>query len=758
MKYLVNEKKIDDLLKEIFEILNKNTKSLGSKSLALTTPLGNLQNAIELLKKSQKVDNKSGIDAISLERYFTELEENQSDQKAIKDHTSFNVFSKLPNRPYSKSSVGSTVIITRKGHGDETLDAKAVFTQLVPGQITFRWQFGARYRISCGIYSTDSTPELVSWVKSVHKISNDPIHQYLGRPVHAIERLTATSLQGVTSRNYIDQNGEEQRRRGGLPICPTCLSLNIFGGERPEQCNHVRDGTVATIGRSSLYAAPILDYIEITGERSINNTTKNDKLPFPLNQIFEQVDYLDNTQVLTVAKGFSREAAGVNVRIRYNPYLGYKTDTYGLSFTIKDIPSDFIDQVLNQNVLVRDIVIDILQEKIETILDGLHRSHTEIELWLSGIIKSLGLDSITTSFDYKKIHDRLNETDVENRFTTFVNEEIGFYMPTPAGLEQSQNHQIYAEIRNITISEEELKLKIKSLIKNSLSYLVYQTGLITSGSTGMDMGFIHPGEDSNEILIYDDVNGGNGASKLIHDYLIGEQKSYSPMSGVRPKFFQEIFFELLQPCSQGTADRIFFRNLAGGFVNFSKNDITTKFKEIEEQRKDSPAEFTQVINAGIDNMFPYAIGKRALPNETDENKKIQEIANICIHGCFECGLLQGNYSGIKGPQLEKFYVSKQLLDMYFRFHTARIRRGVDTSVEDIIDFLDKDSSHMVILSQTSADPNDFNRLIAKLNLLLGEEENNMLLKFSGMWFDCPISSTEIEMSILLAMVDVPDEI
>ena len=149
MKYLVNEKKIDDLLKEIFEMLDKNTKSLGSKSLAFLTPLGNLQSAIELLKKSQKVDNKSGIDAISLERYFTELEENQSDQKAIKDHTSFNVFSKLPNRPYSKSSVGSTVIITRKGHGDETLDAKAVFTQLVPGQITFRWQFGARYRISC---------------------------------------------------------------------------------------------------------------------------------------------------------------------------------------------------------------------------------------------------------------------------------------------------------------------------------------------------------------------------------------------------------------------------------------------------------------------------------------------------------------------------------------------------------------------------------------------------------------------------------
>ena len=45
-----------------------------------------------------------------------------------------------------------------------------------------------------------------------------------------------------------------------------------------------------------------------------------------------------------------------------------------------------------------------------------------------------------------------------------------------------------------------------------------------------------------------------------------------------------------------------------------------------------------------------------------------------------------------------------------------------------------------------------------MNLLLGEAEGNRLVKFSGVWFDCPISSSEIEMSILLAMVDVPDEI
>ena len=154
-------------------------------------------------------------------------------------------------------------------------------------------------------------------------------------------------------------------------------------------------------------------------------------------------------------------------------------------------------------------------------------------------------------------------------------------------------------------------------------------------------------------------------------------------------------------------------------------------------------------------MFPYTIGKRALPNETVENKTIQEIANICIHGCFECGLLQGNYSGIKGPKLEKFYVSKYLLDMYFKFHTERIRKRFDTSDSDIIDFLDKDPSHMIILSQKSANPNDFNELIAKMNLLLGETEGNRLVKFSGVWFDCPISSPEIEMSILLAMIEIP---
>ena len=107
-------------------------------------------------------------------------------------------------------------------------------------------------------------------------------------------------------------------------------------------------------------------------------------------------------------------------------------------------------------------------------------------------------------------------------------------------------------------------------------------------------------------------------------------------------------------------------------------------------------------------MFRRSIGKRALPGTAGENKKIQEVANICIHGCFECGVLQGDYSAIKGPKLEKFYVSKYLLDKYFKFITQGIRKNFDTDVDEIIKFLK--NNDMVIISQKSTN-NEFSKLI-----------------------------------------------
>lgn len=738
---------------EIAKIVENRTKELDFRIRNLIiNPFTNLENTIKEFEESKKISNKTGIDILSLELYLSELYEQLDNKKEHEksDETSFDIFTKLPIKPYAKSSVGSTVTLSRgERYSEEILPSKTIFTQLLPGQVTQRWNFFSQWRVPCGKYSEDFTSHL----RAIHGISSVNFTRYKGKNVHTLEKINIITLQGLTSNSYVDDNGDEHKRQGGIPVCPECLSINIVGGKVPEQCTHVRDGLINPVGRSSLYASPILENIENNSERK---TSKEDSFSFPLNEIFEKIEFLENTQVLTIATGFTREIEGVTVQVQYDPYIGYTTDSNGLLFRLKEIPDNFVKQVLNDDFLVRDIIIDILQEKILHILNSLNRSSSELEVWFSGLIKVLKLDSISKSFDYSQALNQLSSSSFDDDFSSCVRTELSYYEQQQFGIDLNKIRIVSEEIKNISISEDDLKLKIKSLIKNSLTYLVYETGLVTSGSTDQDMGFIPPKENANEILLYDDISGGNGASKLIYDYLIGTTASYSPKHGVRPKYFQETLFELLQPCSQGTADRSFFQDLDQIFANFSNNNlISKKFEEIQEQQNASQDEFAQIKNSGIQNMFPHSIGKRALIQNgvvnITESKKIQEIANICIHGCFECGLLQGNYSGIKGPKLERFYVSKYLVDKYFKFVTQKIRVNVDANVSDIEKIFEE--HQMIIISQKSQNGDNFNQLMIKMNLLIGEEYNKKLLKFSGLWFDCPISnSPEVEMSVLLSVI------
>ena len=752
--------KIDDIEK----FLDDKVKDLDmAKKRKIMGPLYNLISNLEKFDESKKTSGKSGINPISLELYLAEISEGGGIDK-----TSFNIFTKLPHKPYAKSTTSSTVVLSHtkdEKKYEEQIDVQRVFTQLLPGQVTQRWGFEGQYRIPCGRYSRAASTNYVSNLKSltgIHEISEQPIPNILvdGQPVHRLEKLSAISLQTKTGGSYIDpETGEEKSKRRGIPLCPVCLSIDIKSGKAPERCNHVEDGTSTPEPRSSIYASPDLQNIEIKSERKIE---QSNQFTFPLNEMFEKIEFVEKTKILTIAKGFSRNMGATNVYVKYNPFLGYTIDTCGVLFTLKEISQEFIEDVIeNKDVTVRDIVIDVLVERIKEILKDLNRSSMEVELWLSATIKSLELDSITKSFDYKEINNKLADTSFENNFNSKITDELQFYERDPPGLDPVNQAQaisnVSSEISKIRISEDDLKSKIKSLIKNSLCYLLHQSGLVTSGSTSQDIGFVTPTEDSNEILIYDNVHGGNGASKLINDYLIGQHESYSPLHGVRPKYFQEVFFELLQPCSQGTADRIFFQNLENAITKSSNNFISEKIDEIKQRKQNSNAEYEYIENLGIQNMFPLSIGKRSLPTETNENKIIQEAANICVHGCFECALLLGNYSGIGGPKLERYNTSKNLIDLYFRFQTDKIRIDYDQSVNEIIAFLKK--NNMVIISKRGSQQNGFDDLIAKMNLLIGEEEDNKLVKFSGLWFDCPIlDSAEVEMTILLAMVDIPKEI
>jgi len=466
---------------------------------------------------------------------------------------------------------------------------------------------------------------------------------------------------------------------------------------------------------------------------------------------------------LTVATGFTRKASfgrapntfHTSVNVTYDPYVGYKMDTNGLLFKIKDIPENFISNIINEKFLIRDILIDILVEKLEKIINDHGRSIFELELWLSGIIKTLRLDSIDDSFDYDEVLENLSTSQFRDTFQQNIFQEITYYSHQP-NIPSELISTFSVEISSFKITLDDITSKIKNVLKTSLSYLIYMSALITSGSTSKDLDFIYP-KKSNEIIIYDSVSYGNGASKLIYNYLIGENTHISQEQGLRPKYFQETFFELLQPCSQGTADRIFFQNLHDAFSNFTKNDIISyRLDELLDQKNSALAEFNQIKLSKIQNMVPISIGKRPLekpdgPND-EENKKIQEIAHICIHGCPECILLN-SYSGPSIPALERFHVSKYLVDLYFKFITEKIRVGSNETLPNIEKIINQFG--MVIISQKGNNiKQNFDSLLRKVNSLIGEKFNGKLIKFSGIWFDSQIlKDPEIEISILMSVIE-----
>lgn len=746
-----------DKIDEIKKIIQEKSNELENydDQLALSGPLHTLSKALDEIKKIKNIKNNTGIDPTNLEIFLSKISAHHQETNPRSDHTLFPLLTDLPIKPYSKTTdyfgggIGSTIQVDRgSGKPQTTMSANDVFTTMYPGSISYRFGAYNRIRIPCGQYYDG----FVSHLQGLHELSKLPIFNFEGKDVFEIKKITGVSLDTIVNYNF-----------GNIPICPNCLSISVQSGAYREQCNHIRDQTETKERIKNIQTRPILKTVEKTDKRK---TSKSNFFHFPLSEIFEKVDFLENTQILTVATGFSRQASwgrGVNarsnsVRIEYDPYVGYKMDTNGLVLKIKNIPDNFIAEIINEPFLTRDILINIFAEKIEEIIYLHNRSIFELELWLSGVIKTLELDSLDDSFDHNVILDNLHTNQFQEDFTNNITREISYYSHSPKNIDPTIIAIFSQEISSLTITIDDLNSKAKNLLKISLSYLVYMSGLITSGSTNKDLDFIYPKELEDEILLFDNVSDGNGASKLINNYLIGKNTSFSQEVGLRPKYFQETFFELLQPCSQGIADRIFFQNLNDGFLNFTENDlITYRLKELSEQNSSSIDEFNQVKQSRIENLVPISIGKRPLiksdgTNDGTENKKIQEIAHICVHGCPEC-LLLNSFSGPSNPRLERFYVSKYLVDLYFKFITKKIKVELNESISEIENIINQYG--VVIFSQKiNVTMNNFNPLLMKVNSLIGEKFNGKLLKFSGIWFDCPISKyAEVEISVLMSVIE-----
>lgn len=759
---------MDEYITKLTEVLDAktleimksgNVNRMNEFGQLLNIPVTELKNLVEEINQLQvnNIRPSDYIEIASLMLHLSELddqhEQTRNGRSPRKNYTVTPLLDKLPIAPYSKMTnlfgerTTSLIVIDRGEHkSQEPVSPGSAFSGMFPGKISYRYGDAEMTLIYCGSYDQDFRCDL----RAIHDFE-DGIYQLPdGKEARLVKKFYGRDVTNLHNNS-----------RPGFPICQECLSLNTTGDDHPEQCEHLRTDPQHSKEYVQTLNSRIKKNTIETAERDVSETTTN-FLPV-FREMFEKVEFSNKLELLTYASGFTRSATigtGQNrfsrsVYIEYDPCPAYKTTTKGLILKLKPISDDFITLIMDNNVLARDVLIDVFAQEIERIiLDTASfprkREVYELELILSGVIKALQLDEITDTFDWNQIVNQLDTNNFRNNFKTRIQQEIQLYSRRPS-IEVDIIDRYAELISSLSISEDLLRQKIKKLITTSICYTAYISGQITSGTTERELSFLQT--ENNEIILYDNVEGGNGASKLIFDYFGGQFSSQS-LNSLKPAFFQEVFIELLQPCSQGVAERIYFQKLDHGFTNLRNNLITYRLDEINSQESNSPDEFDLIKNtATIRNIMPFSIGKRTLdPTAREDNPKIQETANICIHGCPECILLN-SWDGPSDRVLEKYYVSKYILDEYFQFIGQGIT--VDGNNEDEIkSYLSQNGS--VIISQQITTTTDLSNVLTLIDAFIGMkitfDGDEKIGKLSGVWFNSRIGSNEIDVHMSLSLI------
>ena len=722
-----------EFVEKLTEIMDEKTKKMSTKDkMKVFATSQSLIDNLEKIQSNNKNNSSTGSprNSIDISKYVDYIKNKKQADEPI-EKSLFSIISELTIPPYIhpktffEKDFSSKVIVDRGNYGKETFSASYALRNFYPGGFTMRWGHRNPARIPCGRYFPDFEANLKNPFLE-HELTPLPITEFRGKQVYGLEKIRVKDAKKVLS----DHGGK-------YPACPICLSLKI---NVDEGCEHFDNHDVIwQPGTQNLSPQIVLTTYEDPSKRNYDSKISQ-KFSYPLSDILEEVNFLEEAEIITIATGFTRETRGVTVEVDYNPYLGYSTSTKAVLFKLKEIPDNFIKEIQKENFLVRDIIINIIHECILKVLKKLHRSIWENDLWSSGFIKSLELDSIGSYFDYQNTLTTITNTDFEQKLIDNIIEECGFFEKPPDNVTPDLIRNVLNEVRtNLTITDSEIIIKIKELLKRSLSYLVYTAGCLIAGSSQDEIGFVPPNNTSpNEMIVFDTTSGGNGASELIYNFLVAKKSAKSttinPNKAVKATYFEEAFYELLLPCQQGIADRIFFQDYGSLFQNtFQKNNlIITNLERINEETDLAPTEFAYVSRAGIENMYPLSVGKR---DSRDTHQKIQQIASICIHGCFDCLLLNESFGHIRSS--EKFFVSKYLVDLYFKFLTNKLRIDSSSPLTDIETILKKEKMVLLVKKIDNAN-NTFQELFLKTDQLLGKKIDNKLVKLCGFWFDCPI--------------------
>jgi len=593
--------------------------------------------------------------------------------------------------------VKTKIKVPSKGIIEE--DLSLALSVLYPGSITFR--YGDLIKIKTGDWSSTFRAHLFN----IHTLSTEPLFEII------INEEKKQVFEPILL-NTVPINREPNTHM--FLICPRCIALR----DGDEGCSHTASYWNKTPYNRARIVKKSLSY----------NLSEKKFLPNPLNKIIDNVSKINHIEVGIVLTGFER-SLGNNVNfIEYEPYLGQIIKTNGLSFSIKN-HKEIIEILLNKNMwLKRDIYFQIIAYKILLLIKRYNIPEYRFEDIFSRIVNIIKLNS-----------NNINRVEITNDILSNIKE---FYQKQY----NQQNEPIEANLLNLLNDLSEYKITENAIVTHAievyihtLAHIILIACCITAGTEFNDLDYII---NNNEIIIFDNISGGNGSSELIFEYLFKEEnfeiekevrEEFAESTIMNPRFFDSILFELLLPCLNSIVERWYFISKdKAKYVEFEK-----RWKELENRFKYRENIKNQIIELGINNAYPLLHSFTEMNNNEEserETELFKESIDICIHGCPECSII-GNQCQY-GSRLEVFKISKILQNMVLNeiFNEFILKCQIDdvSIIKDLKLKLDKEDFAILEIEFVNNNESEIEDFILRVS---GFPINGEYIKNIGQWYD-----------------------
>ncbi|MCW4003436.1 MAG: DUF1998 domain-containing protein [Candidatus Bathyarchaeota archaeon] len=724
---------IEKLRKMLIELRKKARQDLNVPD-ELHTELVNtstaLERALEKLAESKHLDaSKTKMLFKNAERLSLMLEDIKKGRSAYPSYVDDFVPS-IAQGPYTMprnlfEPQGAQQITVNAGGKLRLERAELALSILFPGSSTFRYGT-LPSKIKLGRWSQDGRAHL----SSIHDLSPAPEFKIKVRDrvmsVYKPLKLNASLL------------------RSQIALCTTCLSLI----DEDETCGH---STVQPHTK-------LPSNFPIIVKSELGRKMGEDKhLQKPLSFVISKTIFLPNLEVGLAVTGFERTATVRRqqnyrtVRIEYDPPIGIRLCTSGLSFTV-NIPTEFLHEVLKNNrMLRRDIIIQLLANRIAELMSRTGIPSYHHELLLSSLVSAIHLDDL---IDERTAISNLRSPLAIPDIIAEIDRELVFYESSRPDI--AKITEMFTALQIFDITEENLLNKLKITILHSMAHVLLLATAITSGSQLDDLDYLLR-EETNEVVVFDAVSGGNGSSETAFEFLF-EPGQFSVEEYLESEERQEIFkprnldetaFELLLPCINGVADRAFLF----GKVNPLETEIKRKLTDLKNKASTHAAPIARIKSYGSKSIFPLGIGYHGVDYSqlSMDADRFKETANICLHGCPEC-ISIGRKCHV-GSFFEKYNISKIALDelLNYLLKEAIVEAFSESEIRRVLK-----SQSFAIIKLSCNDEKSCEEAAKELNskilALSGQDLNGGHIKFAGHWVDVDISSGAVVYYYMLKVI------